>query len=232
MLRKSNDRGHFKNSWLDSYHTFSFGTYYDPEFVQFGSLRVINQDIIAANSGFDLHSHKDMEIFTYVLDGALEHQDSTGHRKQIRRGDVQIMSAGKGIMHSEYNPSATESAEILQIWLLPEVYGLEPRYDQKHFSREQKKNKFKLIISPHAEDETLMIYQEAWVWASVFEKGFKDTFSLDQGVRAWLHVGNGEIEVNEKFLQKGDGMSISPKEQIHIKGIADSSEFLIIELGE
>lgn len=128
MVRRSEERGRYQNSWLDSYHTFSFGSYYDPEHMQFGPLRVINQDVVAPSSGFDFHGHKDMEIFTYILRGELEHQDSMGHKERIRPGEVQIMSAGTGVLHSEYNPSAQDSVELLQIWVMPSQYGLTPRY--------------------------------------------------------------------------------------------------------
>ncbi|MFN9066376.1 MAG: pirin family protein, partial [Bdellovibrionales bacterium] len=147
-LRRSEERGHFKNDWLDSYHTFSFGSYYDPDFIQFGALRVINQDVVAADSGFPMHGHKDMEIFTYILRGTLEHQDSMGNKKQIRAGEVQIMSAGTGVMHSEYNPSPQNSVELLQIWVMPNKNGITPRYDQKLFERDEKLNQWRLIISP------------------------------------------------------------------------------------
>lgn len=231
-LRKSNERGHYKNSWLDSYHTFSFGSYYDPEHIQFGALRVINQDIVAPSSGFDFHGHKDMEIFTYVLSGTLEHQDSMGHKEQIEPGEVQIMSAGRGVLHSEYNPSATDQVELLQIWVIPEVFGIEPRYDQRQFSTQEKKNNFKLVISPTAEGNSLKIYQQAWVWASIFEKDFEKFFSMSHGKRAWLHVGQGEVKINnDRILKKGDAIALEKEDEIKIQGVADQSEFLILELG-
>lgn len=230
-LRRSDERGHYRNSWLDSYHTFSFGSYYDPEHIHFGALRVINQDVVAAGSGFDFHGHKDMEIFTYVLSGELEHQDSMGNKEKIRPGEVQIMSAGTGVLHSEYNPSKIESVELLQIWIMPERFGIEPRYDQKLFSNEEKKNQFKLIISPDADQNSLKIVQQAWVWASIFEQGFEKSFSMKKGKRAWLHVGRGELVVNGQTLKKGDAIAIEGNDELSIKGSADESEFLIIELG-
>lgn len=229
-LRRSDERGHYRNSWLDSYHTFSFGSYYDPEHIHFGALRVINQDVVAAGSGFDFHGHKDMEIFTYVLSGELEHQDSMGHKEKIRAGEVQIMSAGTGVLHSEYNPSNRESVELLQIWIMPQKFGIEPRYDQKNFAREEKANQFRLIISPEGTQESLKIYQQAWVWASIFEQGFEKSFFLQNGKRAWLHVGRGELIVNGQTLTKGDAIAIEEGGQLNIKGSAEDSEFLIIEL--
>lgn len=230
-LRRSDERGHYSNSWLDSYHTFSFGSYYDPDHIHFGALRVINQDVVAPSSGFDFHGHKDMEIFTYILSGELEHQDSMGHKEKIRPGEVQIMSAGTGVLHSEYNPSSNESVELLQIWIMPEKYGIEPRYAQKNFEREEKLNQFKLIISPNSDQGSMKIYQQAWVWASIFENGFEKSFSLTQGKRAWLHVGRGELKVNGQTLKKGDAVALESQDSLKIQGSADESEFVIIELG-
>lgn len=230
-LRRSEDRGHYKNSWLESYHTFSFGSYYDPEFIQFGALRVINQDVVAPSMGFDFHGHKDMEIFTYILSGELEHQDSLGHKEKIRAGEVQIMSAGTGVLHSEFNPSNENNVELLQIWVMPNQYGLEPRYAQKYFSYDEKKNQFKLIISPNEDQDSLKIFQQAWVWASCFSKNFEKDFIPHFGDKAWLHVGRGEIEVGGKKLKTGDAVSILDKDVARIKGLSDDSEFIIVELG-
>jgi quercetin 2,3-dioxygenase len=229
-IRSSEQRGHFKNNWLDSYHTFSFGSYYDPEHLQFGALRVINQDVIDAKQGFDFHGHKDMEIFTYVLSGSLEHQDSMGNKEQIRANEVQIMSAGTGVLHSEYNPSETQKVELLQIWVMPEQYGLTPRYAQKNFSREDKLNNFRLVISPSEENGSLKIYQQVWVWASVFEKDFEKSFSLQNGEKLWLHVANGEIQVDGHVLKKGDALKIEEQTALKIKGLASESEFVMMEL--
>ena len=228
---KSNERGHFENSWLNSYHTFSFGSYYNPEHIQFGALRVINQDIIAGDSGFDFHPHKDMEIFTYVLSGELEHKDNMGNKEKIRPNEVQIMSAGTGVLHSEYNPSAKEAVELLQIWVVPEKYGIKPRYDQKKFTLEEKKNAFKLVISPEGTDGSLKIFQKAWVWGSVFTEGFEKKFEVKNGKDIWLHVANGEIEVNGKRLAKGDAISFEGQTNFNVKGIGHFSEFVTIELG-
>jgi redox-sensitive bicupin YhaK (pirin superfamily) len=229
-IRPSEQRGHFKNNWLDSYHTFSFGSYYDPKHMQFGALRVINQDVVSPNQGFDFHGHKDMEIFTYILSGVLEHQDSMGNKEQIHPGEVQIMSAGTGVLHSEYNPSAENPVELLQIWIMPEQYSLKPRYAQKNFSESEKLNQFKLVISPNEENGSLKIFQQAWVWSSIFTSGFEKSFSIQRGTKLWLQVANGEIEVDGRKLKKGDALGIEDQKSFNIKGIADKSEFLMLEL--
>jgi redox-sensitive bicupin YhaK (pirin superfamily) len=230
QLRKSEERGRFQNEWLDSYHTFSFGSYYDPEFIQFGTLRVINQDVIAPSSGFGMHGHKDMEIFTYVLSGVLEHKDSMGNKEQIRAGEVQIMSAGTGVVHSEYNPSATESVELLQIWVLPGQLRIEPRYAQKFFERDEKLNQLRLIISPDETNESLKIVQKTWVWASLLENGKKLNFQPQEGKRAWFHVGSGSVKVGDHTLNKGDSMAIENEKEIQIIGQSEISDLILIEV--
>lgn len=229
-VRPSEERGHFKNGWLDSYHTFSFGSYYDPNYLQFGALRVINQDVVEADNGFDFHGHKDMEIFTYVLSGVLEHQDNMGNKEKIHPGDVQIMSAGTGVLHSEYNPSHNEKVELLQIWVMPNQYGIPPRYAQKAFSEEEKLNNFRLVISPNEENGSLKIFQKTWVWSSVFEKGIEKKFEIQHGQKLWLHVASGEIEVDGQKLKKGDGLGIDDQRSFKISGIASKSEFVMLEL--
>jgi quercetin 2,3-dioxygenase len=229
-LRKSEERGHFQNDWLDSYHTFSFGSYYDPDHIQFGALRVINQDVVSSSSGFPMHGHKDMEIFTYILSGTLEHQDSMGNKKQIRAGEVQIMSAGTGVMHSEYNPDVKNSVELLQIWVMPERHGITPRYDQKLFDRAEKLNQWRLIISPDQENKSLLINQKTWVWASLVENDETTFFTLRKGQRAWLHVGQGEVLVNGNKLTKGDALSVSSDQELKIQGLAKESDLVLIEL--
>ncbi len=230
VLRPSKERGHYKNAWLDSYHTFSFGSYHDPDHLQFGALRVINQDVIDVDRGFDFHGHKDMEIFTYVLSGTLEHQDNMGNKEKIRPGEVQIMSAGTGVLHSEYNPSSDEKVELLQIWVIPDQFGIAPRYAQKKFSENEKLNHFKLIISPDEEGESLKIFQKAWVWSSLFSSGFEKSFPIQKGKKLWLHMASGEIEVDGQKLVKGDGLAVQDQELINIKGLATKSEFIILEL--
>lgn len=229
-FRRSEERGHFKNNWLDSYHTFSFGSYYDPNHTQFGALRVINQDIVSPGQGFPFHGHKDMEIFTYILSGTLEHQDSMGNKEQIKAGEVQIMSAGTGVQHSEYNASSEELVELLQIWVIPEQVGIKPRYAQKLFSREEKLNQWRLIISPNEENASLKIYQQTWVWASILEQEKSMDFQLQNGKRAWLHVGLGEIEVGGQVLKKGDALSITQDDKLRIRGVEAISDLVLLEL--
>lgn len=229
-LRPSQERGHFKNNWLDSYHTFSFGSYHDPEHMHFGSLRVINQDIVSPDKGFDFHGHKDMEIFTYIMSGTLEHQDSMGNKEQIKAGEVQIMSAGTGVMHSEYNPSNKDEVELLQIWVMPEQYGIKPRYAQKNFSDSEKLDNFKLVISPNEENGSLKIFQRTWVWSSIFNQGFEKSFTVLNGKKLWLHVASGEIEVDGQKLKKGDGLGVEDQTALLIKGIGLKSEFIMMEL--
>lgn len=230
QLRKSEDRGRFQNEWLDSYHTFSFGSYYDPEFIQFGTLRVINQDVVAPNSGFGMHGHKDMEIFTYVLSGVLEHKDSMGNKEQIRAGEVQIMSAGTGVMHSEYNPSPTESVELLQIWVLPGQLRIEPRYAQKFFERNEKLNQLRLIISPDESNNSLKIIQKTWVWASLLENGKSLKYQPQEGRKTWFHVGSGSVKVGDLLLKKGDSMAIENEKEVQIIGQSDISDLILIEV--
>lgn len=229
-IRRSEERGHYKNNWLDSYHTFSFGSYYDPNHIQFGSLRVINQDVVAPSSGFDFHGHKDMEIFTYILNGTLEHQDSMGNKEQIKAGEVQIMSAGTGVMHSEYNPSFQTPVELLQIWVMPEKHGIKPRYDQKLFDRAEKLNQWRLIISPDEEKGSLKIFQKTWVWASLLEKEKAMTFEMQKGQKSWLHVGSGEVEINGQTFKKGDGLAVSKGEILQLKGVEATSDLVLLEL--
>ena len=230
-VRRSQDRGYFKNEWLESFHSFSFGSYHDSSHMNFGPLRVINQDVIQPGSGFDFHGHRDMEIFTYILQGELEHQDSMGHREKIRQGEVQIMSAGRGILHSEFNASKTERVELLQIWVQPETFGLTPRYEQKKFEEQEKLDQLKLIISPDAEGNSLKIFQKTWVWASLLQKSSKLEFTLNQGKKAWLHIGSGQMKINGEFYGKGDAVSMA-EGRLHLEGVAPVSDFVILEMGE
>jgi quercetin 2,3-dioxygenase len=228
-LRPSQERGYFKNSWLESFHTFSFGSYFDPNHLQFGSLRVINQDVISPSQGFDFHGHKDMEIFTYILSGNLQHRDNMGNIKNITAGEVQIMSAGTGVLHSEFNASNTDEVELLQIWVLPDQLGLKPRYDQKTFTKEEKLNNFCLILSPEQSGASLKIFQNIWVWSSLFVKEKSRTFNFTKGSRCWLHVATGEIKVGNMKLKKGDAISVSDNQSLDIQGIAEISDFIIME---
>jgi redox-sensitive bicupin YhaK (pirin superfamily) len=228
-VRKANERGHFDFGWLDTYHTFSFGDYYDPSHMGFRSLRVINEDIVAAGRGFPRHGHRDMEIFTYILKGALQHRDSMGNGSIIRPGDVQRMSAGTGVTHSESNPSSDEPVHLLQIWILPAKEGIEPDYEEKKFPDEEKLNKLRLIISPDGEDGAVKINQDARVYASVFKEGHELAHQLESGRHAWLQVAAGSIALNGVELKQGDGAAISDESNLRFT-TGDQSEILLFDL--
>lgn len=228
-LHKSADRGYFEIDWLKSFHSFSFGEYYDPKHMNFRTLRVLNQDLVAPSSGFPLHAHRDMEIITYVLKGAVEHKDSLGNQEQILAGEVQVMSAGSGVRHSEYNPSAGEALELLQIWVVPERAGLEPSYQQKIFPRESKLNQLRLIAAKNSEGGVLKINQDLKLFASILEAG-KDVrydLSADRGV--WIQIATGEVEVNGKKLSAGDALTVENEPKIDIKALSEA-EFLLFDL--
>ena len=228
-IRKSEERGHANHGWLDSYHTFSFASYYDPQHIAFRSLRVINQDQIAGGKGFGTHPHRDMEIITYMLDGALEHKDSMGNGSVIRVGDVQRMSAGTGITHSEFNPSATETAHLLQIWILPNQEGVKPSYEQISFTREEKLNQLRLIASPDGRDRSVTIYQDAYIYASILEDGAEVTHLVNQNRYAWIQVARGTVLVGDRLLNGGD--AIASDQAGDLKLIAQgSAEVLVFDL--
>ncbi len=228
-IRKSEERGHANHGWLDSYHTFSFASYYDPQHIAFRSLRVINQDQIAGGKGFGTHPHRDMEIITYMLDGALEHKDSMGNGSVIRVGDVQRMSAGTGITHSEFNPSATETAHLLQIWILPNQEGVKPSYEQISFTREEKLNQLRLIASPDGRDRSVTIYQDAYIYASILEDGAEVTHLVNQNRYAWIQVARGSVLIGDRLLTGGD--AIASDQAGDLKLIAQgSAEVLVFDL--
>ena len=228
-IRKSEERGHANHGWLDSYHTFSFANYYDPQHMAFRSLRVINQDQIAGGKGFGTHPHRDMEIITYMLDGALEHKDSMGNGSVIRVGDVQRMSAGTGITHSEFNPSATESAHLLQIWILPNQESVKPSYEQVFFSREEKLNQLRLIVSPDGRDRSVKIYQDAYVYASILEDGAEVVHTVNQNRYAWIQVAKGSVLVGDRLLNAGDAISSDRVGDLKLIGKGDA-EILVFDL--
>ncbi|BAY64487.1 pirin domain-containing protein [Calothrix brevissima NIES-22] len=229
VVHDGRSRGHTKISWLDSYHTFSFGNFYDPNYMGFRSLRVINDDTVIPGAGFGTHGHRDMEILTYVLSGALEHKDSLGTGSVIRPGDAQIMSAGTGITHSEYNHSQTESVHFLQIWMLPNELGLKPRYEQKNFPNEEKRGQLRLIAAKDARDGAVKVYQDLDLYASVLEKGDVVTFQVQRDRYVWLHVAQGVATVNGKELKAGDGVQVSGEETLEISTNA-SGEILLFDL--
>jgi len=227
--RRSNDRGHANHGWLDSYHTFSFAGYHDPREMGFATLRVINEDRVQGGMGFGSHPHRDMEIISYVLDGALEHKDSMGTGSVIRPGDVQRMSAGTGVFHSEYNHSPDELVHFLQIWIEPRQRGVKPGYEQKHFSAEDKKGRLRLVASPDGANDSVQIHQDAWVYASVLDGADAVTYALPTGHKAYVHVARGKVSVNGNVLEAGDGAKITAEPQLHFSE-GQQAEVLLFDL--
>jgi quercetin 2,3-dioxygenase len=228
-LRKSHERGHANHGWLDSHHTFSFAEYYDPKEMGFGSLRVINEDRVAPGMGFGTHGHRDMEIITYVLEGGLQHKDSMGNGSVIKPGDVQRMSAGTGVTHSEFNASQTEPVHFLQIWIQPKFTGIKPGYEEKIFSDAEKRGKLRLIASFDARDGSAKLHQDASIFASIIELNQILTYNLAQGRSAYVHVARGSVEVNGQTLQQGDGAKIQNESLLTFKS-KDSAEFLLFDM--
>ena len=224
-IRRSSDRGYFDFGWLKTFHTFSFGDYYDPRYMHFETLRVINHDFIAAGVGFPTHPHKDMEILTYVLSGTVAHKDSMGNQTQITAGEAQIMSAGSGITHSELNASQSQELELLQIWILPNKKNIQPRYGQFEFSRQEKLNHLCKIADPMGGDKVIQIFQDVTIHASILEPG--STLDVDlKKAPAWIQVARGEIKVNGEALQTGDGVAIRDIESLKLTATKET-EFLL-----
>ena len=229
-VRKSSERGHFDHGWLDTFHSFSFGSYYDPTQMGFRALRVINEDRVHPGRGFGTHPHSDMEIITYVLEGGLAHRDSLGTGSTIRPGELQRMTAGTGIRHSEFNPSETESVHLYQIWLLPEREGLEPSYEQKAFPEEERRDRFRIVASPDGRDGSLTIRQDASLYLANLGEGGQVRHDLASGRHAWLQVLRGGLDLDDQTLTAGDGAAISDEAGLTIR--ADrSSEVLLFDLG-
>jgi quercetin 2,3-dioxygenase len=228
-IRRSEERGGGDFGWLNTRHSFSFDQYYDPKFMGFRSLRVINEDRVQPAQGFPTHPHRDMEIITYVLQGALEHKDSLGTGSVIRPGDGQRMSAGTGIRHSEFNQSSTDPVHLLQIWILPDRAGHQPSYEQKAFPVEEKKGKLRLIASPDGRDGSVTIHQDASLYVVLLGPGQEVKHELGKGRYAWLQVAKGAVELNGKGLKQGDGAAISNESQLTIKG-SQESEILLFDL--
>ena len=229
QVRKSNQRGHADHGWLDTHHTFSFADYYDPEQMGFRALRVINEDRVQPGQGFGTHGHRDMEILSYVLEGGLAHRDSTGGGGVIQPGDVQRMSAGTGVMHSEFNASRSEPVHFLQIWLLPEQRGITPGYEQKHFPADQRQGQLRLIASPDAAEGSLKLHQDARVYTTLLGKGGSVTHTLAPGRYAWIQVARGQVRLGDVVLAYGDGAAISDERSLTLT--ADSpSEVLLFDL--
>ncbi|MBI4458684.1 MAG: pirin family protein [Acidobacteria bacterium] len=231
-LRPAKERGHTTLDWLDSWHTFSFDRYYDPQHMGFRHLRVINEDRVQPGRGFPTHAHRDMEIITYVLEGALEHQDSLGHRSVIRPGEVQRMSAGTGITHSEYNPSQTEPVHLLQIWIQPERRGLPPSYEQRAFPIEESTGSLILVAAPGGRENAVTVHQDVQLLVGRLRGGDRLTYALQPDRHAWLQVARGAVELNGVLLQAGDGAAVSQEESLAFGGVesGQTAEVLLFNL--
>jgi quercetin 2,3-dioxygenase len=228
-VRRANDRGHADHGWLDTWHTFSFSDYHDPRFMGFRALRVINEDVVAAGRGFPTHAHRDMEIITYVLRGALQHRDSLGTGSVIRPGDVQRMSAGTGVRHSEANPSAEEPVHLLQIWIEPATPGIAPGYEQKAFTDEDKRGRLRLVASRDGAEGSVTIHQDARVYATLLAPGQAVVHPLAPGRHAWVHVARGTLTLNGQHLGPGDGAAVSRETALTLVGDKDA-EALVFDL--
>lgn len=227
-IRKANERGHAEHGWLDSYHTFSFADYYDPQWMGFRSLRVINDDIVMPGQGFGTHPHRDMEIITYVLSGALEHKDSMGNGSVIRAGDVQYMSAGTGVKHSEFNPSKDEAVHLLQIWIQPDAIGVKPRYAEKSF-KEIPAGELHLVTSKSGRDGSIAINQDADLWLAKLEARQTVTHKLANRRNVWLHVAEGEVSLNGNKLVGGDAAAVSEESALELSAIK-AAQVLLFDL--
>ncbi len=228
-LRRAQSRGHARHGWLDSFHSFSFADYYDPEHMGFGPLRVINEDRVQPGMGFGTHGHRDMEIISYVLDGELEHKDSIGTGSIIVPGDVQRMSAGRGVRHSESNPSRTHGVHFLQIWIEPDVTGVDPSYEQIHIGNDEKRGRLRLIASPNGADGSVTIHQDACVYAALLDGDEAATHQLVRARRAYLHVVRGHVDVNGISLEPGDAAKIEGEAAVRVDHAADA-EILLFDL--
>ncbi len=227
-IRKADERGHFDHGWLDTYHTFSFADYYDPEYMGFRALRVINEDRVEPGRGFGTHSHRDMEIITYVLEGELEHRDSMGTGSVIRPGEVQRMSAGTGVLHSEVNPSRSNPVHLLQIWILPQHRGIKPEYEQKTFPANERNGKLRLVASHDGAEGSLKMHQDAKLFAGSLRSGDSVSYDLQPGRYAWLQVARGTVEINGQKLNAGDGAAIEGEASLELSG--QDAEVLLFDL--
>lgn len=228
-IRRSKERGHANYGWLDTNYTFSFNTYYDPRFMGFRDLRVINEDYIEPNQGFPTHGHRDMEILTYVMRGELSHKDSMGNGETIRPHEVQRMTAGTGVLHSEYS-SPTDKTHLLQIWILPEEENLTPGYEQKYFAPEEKQGKLKLVASRGGDDGSVTIHQDVNLYSSILAKNETVSRELAENRHAWIQIVKGSVELNGETLNQGDGAAISEEKVLKIKSLEDETEFLLFDL--
>jgi len=228
-VRKSNERGHANHGWLDTHFTFSFAEYDDPKHVHFRTLRVMNDDRVAGGGGFPMHPHRDMEIVTYVLEGALEHRDSMGNGSVIKPGDVQYMSAGTGVRHSEFNASETEPAHLYQIWMFPEKQGLKPTYDQKNFPETEKRGKLRLVASSDGRNGSVQIRQDNELYATLLGEGESVRNELKKDRHAYVQVARGSVTLNGSKLEEGDGAAISAEKSVELTGVKDA-EVLLFDL--
>jgi len=224
-IRKANERGHAEHGWLDTYHTFSFADYYDPPWMGYRSLRVINDDLVMPGMGFGTHPHRDMEIITYILSGALQHKDSMGNGRVIRTGDVQYMAAGSGVQHSEFNPSKDEAVHLLQIWIQPDTRGVKPRYAEKSF-KDTAPGALNLVTSKAGRDGSIAIHQDADLWLAKLDTGNRVTHKLASGRNAWVHVAEGEVSLNGKKLSDGDAAAVSEESDLELNATKPSQVLL------
>ncbi len=229
-VRRANERGGADYGWLNTSHTFSFNTYYDPNYMSFRTLRVINEDFVEPNQGFGTHGHQDMEIISYVVEGELAHKDSSGGSEVLRPHEVQRMTAGTGIRHSEFNPSDENKVHFYQIWIMPEKNGLKPGYEQTYFSPEEKKGKLKLVASRGGDDGSVHINQDVSLYASILDKEEAVSHELSENRHAWIQVIKGKLEINGEQLDVSDGAAISEEKLLKIKSLEDSTEFLLFDL--
>jgi quercetin 2,3-dioxygenase len=228
-IRRSHERGFADHGWLKSFHTFSFADYFDPRHVEFGPLRVINEDRVSPGQGVGTHGHRDMEIISYVLEGALAHKDSTGTASTIRPGDVQRMSAGRGVMHSEFNPSQSEGVHFLQIWIQPNVRGIEPSYEEKSFAAQEKRGRLRLIASPDRADGSVLIHQDARVYAGLFDGAESATLAVRPGRRVYVHLARGSLAANAEALNAGDALKLTEAGELKLDGGKDA-EVIVFDL--
>jgi quercetin 2,3-dioxygenase len=225
-LRRSAERGHARHGWLESYHTFSFASYYDPRFTGYRALLVINQDRVSPGHGFGMHPHDSMEIISYVLEGAIEHRDTMGFSAVLRPGEVQVISAGSGMLHSERNPSEAEPLHFLQVWIVPSSEGGDPRYQQQPFPIEERRNHLRLVCSPDGKDGSTVIRQDAALYVSVLEAGHEVTHDFAPGRYGWVHVARGAIELNGQALEDGDGAAVAEEAALTLRGVRDADVLL------
>ena len=229
-IRRSQERGGADHGWLNTRHTFSFDTYYDPRHMHFQALRVINEDVVQPGAGFPTHPHRDMEIITYVLEGALEHKDSLGNGSIIRPGDGQRMSAGTGILHSEFNASKSEPVHLLQIWIMPESKGIKPGYEQKAFPEAEKRGRLKPIAARNSQNGAVTVHQDVSLYVALLDKKQRVEHTLVPGRHAWLQVAKGSVELNGTRLEQGDGAAVSDEQKLAIAGAQDGAEILLFDL--